>query len=268
MKKNLFVFASAAIVAMLTSCSGSGLDPKNITPTATEFSSGEVARYVEIVDQPAELKYTENDDNQYIRLKVTLKMVQDGIKNADARDISFIHSFGIMDVELIDENETTVQSLSLKSEDRLKFQKFLTGNEGDTGEFVFETFYGNQEMARENFKDAVRFTPSLTSDIAVGDEIYTTVSDSDSDDEEVSSDGEDWDSLLDSYEESVDSYISMLKKVSAGDISAMSESASFLQKSQELTKKLSGATSGMSVSQVNRFNEINQKMLQAAQDMN
>ena len=85
----------------------------------------------------------------------------------------------------------------------------------------------------------------------------------------VSSDSgsEDWDALLDSYEEYVDSYVSMLQKASAGDMSAMTESASFLQKSQELTKKLSSATSGMSVSQVNRYNQINQKMLQAAQNM-
>lgn len=86
--------------------------------------------------------------------------------------------------------------------------------------------------------------------------------------EPASSDGEDWDALLNSYEEYVNSYVSMLQKASAGDMSALTESASFLQKAQELTQKLSSATSGMSSAQLSRFNEINQKMLQAAQNMN
>lgn len=85
--------------------------------------------------------------------------------------------------------------------------------------------------------------------------------------EPASSDGEDWDSLLDSYEEYVDMYISLLKKASAGDLSAVSEYADYLNKAQEFSKKLENSTDEMSVSQVARLNKITQKMLQAVQDM-
>ncbi len=86
--------------------------------------------------------------------------------------------------------------------------------------------------------------------------------------ESASSNGEDWDALLDSYEEYVDSYISLLKKASDGDLNAMSEYADHLNKAQEFSKKLTDSTDEMTVSQVNRFNKITQKMLQAVQEMN
>lgn len=85
--------------------------------------------------------------------------------------------------------------------------------------------------------------------------------------EPASSNGEDWDSLLDSYEEYVDMYISLLKKASSGDMSAVSEYTSYMSKAQEISQKMADATSKLSPAQLNRFNKINQKMLQAAQNM-
>ena len=89
-----------------------------------------------------------------------------------------------------------------------------------------------------------------------------------SEEESESSDGEDWDSLLDSYEEYVDMYVSLLKKASSGDLSAVSEYTSYMSKAQEVSQKMADATSKLSPAQLNRFNKINQKMLQAAQNMN
>ena len=89
-----------------------------------------------------------------------------------------------------------------------------------------------------------------------------------SEEESESSDGEDWDSVLDSYEEYVDMYISLLKKASAGDLSAVSEYTSYMSKAQEVSQKMADATSKLSPAQLSRFNKINQKMLQAAKNMN
>lgn len=89
-----------------------------------------------------------------------------------------------------------------------------------------------------------------------------------SEEESESSDGEDWDSLLDSYEEYVDMYVSLLKKASSGDLSAVSEYTSYMSKAQEVSQKMANATSKLSPAQLSRFNKINQKMLQAAQNMN
>lgn len=87
-------------------------------------------------------------------------------------------------------------------------------------------------------------------------------------DGDESGNSEDWDSLLDSYEEYVDMYISLLKKASAGDLSAVSEYTNYMSKAQEVSQKMADATSKLSPAQLSRFNKINQKMLQAAQNMN
>lgn len=172
MKKTLFVFVLAAIVAMMASCSGSGNNSKTITATGTEFEDGQVSKFVELVSQSTELTYTEKNDNQYLRFTLTLKLVRDGIKDVDARDIGFIRYLGVLSVQLVDESGSRIETVNLRSEDFLKLQKFLTGNEGDTAEFVFEYKFGNAEIAQEEFKGAVQFTPKYTSDIAVNDVAY------------------------------------------------------------------------------------------------
>jgi len=169
MKKIYFIF-SALLLAMITSCS-SGVGPKEITPTCTEFTSGELAKYIEVVDQPSELTIVD----RYIRLKVKLQMTKDGFKNVDARDINFggqLSSEHIAAIQLVDENGTTVgstfdQSLFIRYVDILKVQKLLTGSKGDTVEVVFEEEYSNHDYATEYFEQASQFTPIYTNDISV-----------------------------------------------------------------------------------------------------
>ena len=168
MKKMYFIF-TARFATMLVSCS-SCVGPKEITPASTDFTSGELAKFIEVVDQPSELTYAEKDGaigTQYIRLKVTLKMTKDGFKNVDARDIHFTSLWTVAIINLVDENGTTIQDLSVKSEDMLKLQKLLTGSEGDSEEIVFEGEYHNSDDAPKWFEQASQFTPYLTGDISV-----------------------------------------------------------------------------------------------------
>jgi len=93
--------------------------------------------------------------------------------------------------------------------------------------------------------------------------------DSDSDSDEISSsDSEDWDDMLESYEEYVDQYISYLKKASSGDMNALSEYPALLEKAQEFSDKMKSAQSNMSASQWSRYIKITNKMTKAAQEMN
>ena len=194
MKKFHFIFTSL-FMAMVVSCSsgdgskGSGDGPKEITPTSTEFTSGELARYIEVVDQPSELTFAEQDGSiptQYIRLKVKLQMTKDGFKNVDARDIGFTGLLSVAIINLVDENGSNVQELSIKEEDLLKLKKLLTGVKGDTEEIVFEGQYHNHDDAPKWFEQASRFTPLLTGDIFM---------------EEISSDEEESDEAIETSEE-------------------------------------------------------------------
>lgn len=272
MKKTLFVFGLAAIVAMMASCSES--DGSKIKPTDTKFLSGTVSKCLVVADKPAELSIVEDEDStKSIYLKVTLQMVRSGLKNVDPNDIVFEDVYNGAEINLVDKNGNELFDLEVRDEDELKLKNLLTGDEGSTADIIFECSYNEAKKAKV-FEKVTQFTPYEAANIVIenedGEYIEWDGSSDFSSDAAVSSDSgsEDWDALLNSYEEYVNSYVSMLQKASAGDMSALTESASFLQKAQELTQKLSSATSGMSSAQLSRFNEINQKMLQAAQNMN
>ena len=76
-----------------------------------------------------------------------------------------------------------------------------------------------------------------------------------------------WDKLLDSYESYVNQYIKLLEKVAKGDMDAMLEYPTYLQKAQDLSKQLEKAKGDISPEQLKRYNKINLKMLKAAEKM-
>lgn len=100
------------------------------------------------------------------------------------------------------------------------------------------------------------------------EEISSEENDKDEISEVSGSDSEDWDALLNSYEQYVDKYISYMKKAAKGDMSALSEYPALMQKAQEFSDKMKNAESSMSASQWAKYNKITQKMLKAAQEMN
>ena len=286
--KNLFLFLGAIVIALVSSCSsGNDAKTKTITATSTEFTSGEIAKYVEVVDEPSELSFVEQDGaipTQFIRLKVKLRMTKDGLKDVDARDIDFTSLLSVAVINIVDESGTKVIDLSVKDEELLKLKKLLTGNEGTTDEIVFEGQFHNHDDAPKWFEQASQFTPYLTADISVGSSSDEGVSaeSSETDDEvlsdEESSDGEaessisnagstDWDELLDSYEQYVDKYIKFARKAANGDMNALSEYPALLEKAKEFSEKMENAQSEMSASQWGRYMRITTKMTQAASRM-
>jgi len=91
--------------------------------------------------------------------------------------------------------------------------------------------------------------------------------DSDTEASSSSSGSEDWDELLASYEKYVDKYISYIKKAAKGDMTALAEYPSLMEKAQEFSDKLQRAQGEMSASQWARYNKITTKMMKAAQEM-
>ncbi len=69
-----------------------------------------------------------------------------------------------------------------------------------------------------------------------------------------------WDSILDSFDKYVDSYIAVMKKVQAGDMMAMTESVTLLQKTNELSKKLENAEDDLTPEQLSRYLKIVAKL--------
>lgn len=288
MKKTFIAFA-ALFMAVLTSCSSD--NTKTITPTSTDFNSGTLGEYIEVVDQACELTYTISDDTmQNVRLKVTLKLIKEGFKDVSATDIYFTNSNliwgNVATIELLDESHMYVMRVDLSSDDELKLKELLTGNEGDTVEVIFENSFDQSCDAQSWFKKVEQFRPDNSWEITVNGSLVVDDSlDSDVEAlEESSDDSANWESVdeemsssetssaaldetLDEYEEFVDNYIIYLKKAANGDMSAISEYTEMLQNAQRIGEELSKSQSVMTSQQANRLLEIQTKLAKAAQNM-
>jgi hypothetical protein len=181
MKKILFAMAAIIIVAF-TSCSSSN-EPKEISPTSTDFTSGELAKLIEVVDEPCQLSYAEQDGaigTQFIKLKVKLRLTKESpeLREVDAHDIDFTGLLSVATVNLVDANETKVQDIDVKSEDLLKLKKLLQGEKGDEETIIFQGEFHNSKDAPKWYEQTAAFTPYLTGDVVVGDEVTTPVSNS------------------------------------------------------------------------------------------
>lgn len=174
--KNFYLLIACVACAMFVSCSGSSSEEttptKTITPTSNEFMRGQLARYIEIAADAsdAEFDYIEKDGaipSQYLRLKVTLEKVKSGFEDVDPRDIKFSYWGGhLATIDLVDENGTKIQSIRMRSDETLKFQKLITGPVHSKAEIVFEEEFHNSEAAPKWFESITQFTPYATADIA------------------------------------------------------------------------------------------------------
>ena len=180
--KQLNFYWITALLALFMSCSSSN-EPKKISPTSTEFTSGELAKLIEVVDEPCQLSYAEKEGaigTQYIKLKIKLKLIKESpnLQKVDARDINFVKLLSVATVNLVDENETKVQDLDVKSEDLLKLKKLLQGKEDDEETITFEGEFHNSDDAPKWFEQTTAFTPYLTADVIVGNGVVTSTSSS------------------------------------------------------------------------------------------
>lgn len=76
-----------------------------------------------------------------------------------------------------------------------------------------------------------------------------------------------WDDVLDEYEEYADKYISCIQKAQNGDMSAMSDLASLMETARDLGDELSNASDDLSNAQIARYTRITEKFTSAMMNM-
>ena len=166
--KRLSSLLLAIGVLLFISCSSD--TPKEIRPTSADFISGELAKYIEVVDAPSRLTYVEKggkEETQYIQLKVLLKLIKESpeLQRLDARDIRLTQSLPVATVKLVDENNIALLNLNVKSDDLLRLKKLLQKKVGHEETIVFEGEFHNSKEASQGFAQANGFTPCETCDI-------------------------------------------------------------------------------------------------------
>ncbi|WP_298347923.1 DUF6591 domain-containing protein [uncultured Dokdonia sp.] len=76
-----------------------------------------------------------------------------------------------------------------------------------------------------------------------------------------------WDKTLDTYSEYVDQYVVLMKKANKGDLDALSEYPSMMQKATKLNEQLKDAGNDLTPKQLKRMTAIQTKMTNALYDM-
>ena len=149
-----------AVVSMaMVSCGGD----KKITPKDTQFQHGDLAKLIEVVDEPAvlTLEKSKRGEGQIFKIKLKLKLVNSKYANVkDPRDIIFYGVFVAL-IDILGENDDELLG-TIDIKDSQQLRRFLTKEEGTVEEFVFEKTVYNDKESKTWYKEAVSFRPGLT----------------------------------------------------------------------------------------------------------
>ena len=148
-------------------------------------------------------------------------------------------------VEVLDEDGTVI---SAGKPDAWSFNDYEVLRQASPGQTVTIEIENHQNVGEEK-PAKIRLSsiveeeePSGSSSSSESSDDSSVSSDDSSDEDESisssSSGSQDWDALLNSYEQYVDKYISYMKKAAKGDMSALAEYPALMEKAQEFSEKI------------------------------
>lgn len=264
MKKSLFSLFALTLGLLLAACSSK--QKENTGPQSADLTVEAMEVYG---DSPGILSvvpgtYKLNVDDK-VSIKIKLKLEQtvteafDGIEDPNLR------------LKTADGVEATDAYFGLANGEGDKLKSFLKKDPGAEEEFVFELLFDHQ---KGDVTEAIGKIKTFTLD---GFSLIHEEGGSDAESEDASSSADDdtsgetmssaeVDQMLDNYEELVDSYTSLVKKASSGDLSALGDYATLTSKASDLAEDLDKFSGDMSVEQMARFTKIQAKMAAAATD--
>lgn len=255
------IFSIMGVSLLLLSACGGNSSQKETASTTLKLGQtnvkGDLSDYFEVVEKDYEIE----NNSMFNVINVELKRIGDdlpfdpdranpfGVNGMGEYQEDFHVGFGI---EILDEKENVV------------FMKQATGSGFDGSystddiENIIRLKNGETGIVRWSVDDKVmekgktfRITSALKRE--KGASLNSNKSSSE------------WDNVLDSYEKYIDQYVKLYKKAQAGDMSAMTEYASMLEKANDLSSKLNGAKSNMSTAQIARFTKLQSKLISAVQ---
>lgn len=263
------IFSCAAFVCLLCACSGIPTE-REVTVSDVDIT-GFIKSYVKVVD--GTYKFTNNGKEASITVQFEL------IKKADS---DICHKKYPEDIRLnaIGEGGTVFDTGTYGFEtNRTEISKFKdlinNGNIGDRKfiSFTWQYFRQSEDIGSVIFNDATTFElidatfnycNEITDDDLHWDDMNRNTKQNSTKSNKETTNSTDWDKALDDYEAYVDSYIKLLKKAQAGDMSAMTEYPTCLEKAEAFGKKFDNANGSMSTKQIKRYTDITMKITTAA----
>lgn len=280
--KVLKYLSFAVLLLCLASC---GKGDENSVTLKVETELGPLADYIKVTDQEVVVKMSDEKEDGADCKVITSSLALEVIKSVASN-----HSF-YFDVVVLDKDHVEIGTLpyfnieSISDYDNGDLTNVLLAGslraQMKDSDKVAEITPEDQEEMNKIFKEGVYIVikpidPDAKYEEYKGKssnaEVVESSDDTIAEDEDIavsssSSSSQDWDAMLDSYEEYVDNYISLLKKAANGDRSAMAEYPALMKKAQEFGNEMKNAQGSMSASQLARYTKISTKMLKAAQEM-
>ena len=263
----------------LASCS-----EENSATLKVEAELGALADYIKLTDQEVVVSMSDEKDDDGVDCKVLTSSLALEVTKSVASDYSFT-----LEVAVLDKNHVVIGRLpsfhieghydndngdlrnilnagSVRAQMRnsKKAADFTPGNQEQWNKILKEGVYIQIKPSFSSAKYAKYEAKSSKTEDTESSNGATTEDEDQADSSSASS--QDWDAMLDSYEEYVDKYISLMKKASKGDMTALAEYPALMSKAQEFCDKMENSKGSMSASQWARYSKISSKMLKAAQE--
>lgn len=274
--KKISILPMIALFAIILSSCGGGSKEFTVKNNSVDFA-GDLQGYLEVVDG----NYTVSKPGYELILTIKLKAI---------KQLESAKEFDEIRLELTDESGMPISGMSTftisksgwctTESENTKVDNALKSGSGEFAvQFVYDIYStGGGSLSRTDAlkiasKKAKGFsiTNSKFKEEAVSSSESSSSSNSsttdDEDDEEVvtkKSGSTNWDKVLADYESYTDKYIKLLKKANAGDMSAMTEYVEMLEKAQEFQESLENADDDLTPAQLQKFNKIQMKLVNAA----
>ncbi|MBS9765928.1 MAG: hypothetical protein KGV44_00125 [Flavobacteriaceae bacterium] len=282
-----FNFLGIALLAVmfLTSCSGV---PREREVIAKDVEiSGFANKYLKVVD--GNYKFTNDGSDAFITVKFELKSKP---KEKVCQD----YAYGVLQINAIgDAGEIFNTGSGLFSNfqtDDTELKKIIelinTGNKGDKKSISFKWLYYSDDKGKSIFEKATSF--EIIDDRALifcsekekkekkekeerekeeeGQTVSRSTSSSSTSFSKIkTSKNKNWDRVLKSYENYIDQYIKLMKKMQNGDMSVMTEYTEMMKKATDLAEKMQNAGSELSTSQMTKFMKLQTKLANASAGM-
>lgn len=264
-KTKTVLLGMAASLLLLTSC-GEKIIPEKIIKTSNVTISGEGSNHIKVVDGDYTLKVVE--DKIIIPVKFELTKKYDGKSQGEFGNISLIpldkSGVAIPDIGL------DLSPATMSDWDKLK--DLLKGEVGKTVIISFEwSYFSDKEVQARIMKDTENFEitradfTGSTFEVSTDENLATVGND------EISDVGsEDYDKMLNDYDEYVTEYVKFYKKAMNGDDDAMAEYPAMMEKATKLQESMQQAQGNnqLSAAQIGRMAKIQNKMLQTMSSAN
>lgn len=279
--KFLKYLSFAVLLACLASCGGS----KDSVTLKVEAELGPLADYIKVTDREVVVKMSDekkdSEDYKVITSSLALEVTKSvatkygfdfevEVLDKDHVKIATLPDFDIESISDYDNGEFNnvlyAGTVRAQMKRKRKVAKFTPEDQEEWNKILKEGAY-IVIKPRNSDEKFVEYKGKSSNTEAIESSYDTTTEDEDIAVSSSSTSSQDWDAMLDSYEECVDSYISLLKKASNGDMTAMEEYPALMNKAQELSDEMQNAQGSMSASQLARYSRISAKMLKAAQEM-